>query len=367
MSETLTVDLAKTEPFFGQILDADGHTYTHPSRFDSGEVGADAFMLPFLKRYTASEEFANDRARNREHVWEVKGIGALGAYDPEERLEALDLMGIKAQLLFPAGTNDENLDFQRRTNGRVRAAVRLDMSNPELACKELDRVIALGARHVGLPCDQPPAGVSPAHEMWDPMWARCEEADVVVTLHLGCGGLLTKPGPMMPERGWGDAPSLRNKPAERSGGEEAISPYFMLIAHMGAEVYLQTMVMGGVFERFPRLRFGIIELGAKWIGPCAERMDLWADFMARVGRTYTMKPSEFIRRNVRVTPFWHENVPQIIERYGLEEIYCFSTDYPHLEGSRDPIGKFRKQLKRLPDEYSRKFMIENAQLLFPGL
>jgi hypothetical protein len=96
-------------------------------------------------------------------------------------------------------------------------------------------------------------------------------------------------------------------------------------------------------------------------------MDQWAGFMARVGRTYPMKPSEYVRRNVRVTPFWHEDVPLIIDRYGMEEIYCFSTDYPHLEGHRDPIGKFRKHLDRLPEPYARDFMIENAKWLFPGL
>jgi hypothetical protein len=52
---------------------------------------------------------------------------------------------------------------------------------------------------------------------------------------------------------------LRNKPAFRAGGEEAISPYYMLVTHMAPELFLQTIVMGKVFERFPRLRFGIIE------------------------------------------------------------------------------------------------------------
>ncbi|MNJ00020.1 hypothetical protein D3C73_1592500 [compost metagenome] len=80
-----------------------------------------------------------------------------------------------------------------------------------------------------------------------------------------------------------------------------------------------------------------------------------------------MKPSEYVRRNVRVAPFYHENLPLMIERYGMEEIYVFSTDYPHLEGSRDPIGKFQKWLDRLDPGYARKFFVENGALLFPGL
>ena len=172
---------------------------------------------------------------------------------------------------------------------------------------------------------------------------------------------------MLPPRAWANAPSLKNRPAERSGGEEATSPWFMLVAHMAPEVYLQAMVMGKVFERFPRLRFGIIECAANWLGPCVERMDLWVDFMAKVGVKYPMKPSEYVKRNVRVTPFWHENVPLMIERYGLKEALVFSTDYPHLEGSRDPIGKFRRHAHDVGNNYERAFFVDNAKLLFPGV
>src|SRR3546814_6372637 len=92
-----------------------------------------------------------------------------------------------------------------------------------------------------------------------------------------------------------------------------------LVAHMAPELYLQTMVMGGVFERFPRLRFGIIEFGAGWVGPAVERMDIWVDFQAKLGVKYAMRPSEYLRRNVRVTPFWHEDLTLMVDRFGLKE------------------------------------------------
>jgi predicted TIM-barrel fold metal-dependent hydrolase len=136
---------------------------------------------------------------------------------------------------------------------------------------------------------------------------------------------------------------------------------------MAPEVWLLSMVMGGVFERFPRLALGIIEVGAGWIGPVCERMDAHANLMAKVGRTFPMKPSEYVRRNVRVTPMWAEDLETMIDRYGLEEVYCYSSDYPHIEGSRDPVGKFRKWTDRLPQSYEPKFFIENAGILFSNL
>jgi hypothetical protein len=56
----------------------------------------------------------------------------------------------------------------------------------------------------------------------------------------------------------------------------------------------------------------------------------------------------------------------MIERYGLKEVYSFGSDYPHLEGSKDPFGKFGKHLERLPDGYRRQFFIENNELLLPN-
>jgi hypothetical protein len=70
---------------------------------------------------------------------------------------------------------------------------------------------------------------------------------------------------------------------------------------------------------------------------------------------------------VRVTPFWHEDVNLMVERYGLKEVYVFSTDYPHVEGSRDPIGRFRKTIDRLGSDYEQAFFCDNGALLFPGL
>jgi len=373
--------------FHGELLDADGHVYMEPHALSefAREMGG-ALAEDFYKRHVESDEYAESRAKNREQLWGTKGLSALGAYDPAERREALDMMGVKAQLAFPnTGSaemridsdaarracrfyNDFAVDWTRGAGARARAVAQINMSNVDWAIAELDRVLKTGALAVTLPCHRPPAGVSPAHSMWDPFWARLEEANIPATLHLGASGLLScrnNGDEMFPEFGWGESETLRRTPAQRGGGEEAISPYFMLVAHVGPEVFLQTMVMGKVFERFPKLRFGIIELSAEWVGAAAERMDSWVDFMAKVGVTYEMKPSEFLRRNVRVTPFWHEDLPRIINRYGLEDVWVFSTDYPHLEGSRDPIGKFRKHLSALPEGYDRKFFVENNRLLLP--
>ncbi len=213
------------------------------------------------------------------------------------------------------------------------------MSDADWAIAELERVLKMGAKGVLMGCAQPPAGVATANTVWDPFWARLEEAGVPALLHIGSGGVMTTEAsdPMLPPRGFANAESLRRGFEGRPGGEEAIGPYYVLVCHMAPEVWLMTMVMGGVFERFPKLAFGVIECGASWVGPMCERMDAHADLMAKVGFTYSMKPGEFVRRNVRVTPYWSEDLIKMVDRFtGGSEIYVFNGDFPHIRGQPRP-------------------------------
>lgn len=379
---------AKSDPLFGKLIDVDGHIYMPVDVVEEFSKGlGESSTLEFYKRFVKSEEYKEGIKHNRDDVFAIKGMAALGATDPKDRVEALDLMGTRVQLCFPNTSgkemrlnsdaardsnrevNDYYLDWCKQTKGRVYPALQINMYDPKWAIGELDRVLKKGGvGAINMVCAVPPGGVSPAHSTWDPFWARLEEANVAATIHLGGGGLISMkdPDPMLPERAWGNAESLKVMPAERGGGEEAVSPYFLLVAHVPAEIYLQTMVMGRVFERFPRLRFGIFEFGTAWIGPCVERMDMWAGFQAKVlGRKFEMMPSEYMKRNVRISPFFHENVELQLERYGLEEIYCYSTDFPHLEGSKDPIGKFREVLQKRSEAYQEDFFINNAKWMMP--
>ena len=76
-------------------------------------------------------------------------------------------------------------------------------------------------------------------------------------------------------------------------------------------------------------------------------------------------PSEYVERNVRVTPFAHDPVATFIDRYGLSSVYVFSTDFPHIEGGTDPVGSFLQHTAGLDDATIERFFVENATLLFP--
>jgi len=372
--------------FSGQMLDCDGHLYMEPDVMAEivGDSGG-GWIIDYLREYVGSDADLAAREQARDDMWKVKGISAFGSFEAADRVEALDAMGIHRQLLFPNTTlrelrlhtpaalaacrryNDYVIDWTRRADDRARAVCQINMTDHDAAMAELQRVVDMGARGVLLPCAEPPAGTSPASPVWDDFWRLLEESDTPVFIHIGAAGLASGEAddPMFPSRQWADAPSLHARFPDRPGGEERLGPYFIVVAHLAAEVFITCLVMGGVFERFPGLRFGAVEWGAAWLGPMCERLDRHATLLQKVDVQYPLMPSEYIRRNVRVTPQWAEPVDVLVERYGIGESLVFSTDYPHIEGGRSPVEAFEAMTARVGPTYTREFFVENGALLFP--
>jgi hypothetical protein len=61
------------------------------------------------------------------------------------------------------------------------------------------------------------------------------------------------------------------------------------------------------------------------------------------GSGLSLRPSEYVRRQMRFTPYPTEDVGWIIEQAG-PEVCMFSSDYPHVEGGRRPIERFEASL-----------------------
>jgi predicted TIM-barrel fold metal-dependent hydrolase len=112
------------------------------------------------------------------------------------------------------------------------------------------------------------------------------------------------------------------------------------------EIALAALIFDHILEKFPRLKVGVIELGAVWVPAWLERMEIVVDTFGRTEsrlRALNMRPSDYVRRHVRVTPYPTENVGALIARCGAE-LFMFSSDYPHVEGGRNPLKRFNASL-----------------------
>ena len=124
-----------------------------------------------------------------------------------------------------------------------------------------------------------------------------------------------------------------------------------------------------MFDRFPRLKWGAIELGASWLPSLMKFLDSGCAAFAKEERLQTLSgtPSESLRRQLRVTPYPHEDVRWIMENSG-EEMVLFSSDFPHVEGGRNPLKRFNDSLEGVDARRRRRFYRDNfIDLMGAGL
>jgi predicted TIM-barrel fold metal-dependent hydrolase len=206
----------------------------------------------------------------------------------------------------------------------------------------------------------PPAH-SPSHIALDPVWACAEEAGVPVVLHVGGGGRLLDPHYF--DNGLPPVPDFHG------GAENFRSVDYMAIPYPPMQT-LATMILDGVMDRHPTLKFGVIEQGASWLPGWMRQLDSSADaFRKNEERLQRLSalPSEIVRRQVRVTPYPHEDTGWIIEQSG-PEVCMFSSDYPHVEGGRNPLGRFERSTADCSADELQRFYCDNfVDLMGPVL
>ena len=84
-------------------------------------------------------------------------------------------------------------------------------------------------------------------------------------------------------------------------------------------------------------------------------------------RKLELRPSEYVKRQIRVTPYPTEPVGWIVEQAG-EEVCLFSSDYPHVEGGRNPIRRFEESMSGLGERAKQRFYCDNfVDLMGAGL
>ena len=183
-----------------------------------------------------------------------------------------------------------------------------------------DEAIEMGAAALLVASGCPP-GHSPSHIGLDPVWAARPGGRHPVVFHVGGTGDLIDPN------------YFRNGlpiPPDFHGGEENFrSVDYMGIPGPPAQT-LATMIFDGVLERFPTLQFGVIEQGAIWVPSWMRQMESAFEAFARHEerlQALSLRPSEYVRRQVRFTPYPTEDVGWIIEQAG-PEVCLFSSRLP---------------------------------------
>jgi predicted TIM-barrel fold metal-dependent hydrolase len=327
----------------------------------------------------ASREYRESEAAE---IMNRKNFAATGAFIAEDRSRSLDMIGVASQLVFNTFHNRRLYDWEHAGDldlayGAARAHNRgmiefcsvdprllatcyvplADFERTEAMARE---ALDMGASALLVPSGCP-KGHSPSHIGLDPLWASAQEAGIPVVFHVGGTGDLIDPN------------YFRNGlpiPPDFHGGDENFrSVDYMGIPHPPMQT-LATLIFDGVLERFPRLKIGVIEQGAIWLPSWMRQMESAFDaFLRHEDRlqALSLRPSDYVTRQIRVTPYPTEDLGWITAQVG-DEICLFSTDYPHVEGGRRPVERFERSLGSASEQVRSRFYAENfADLMGRGL
>ena len=288
-----------------------------------------------------------------------------GGYEPAANLLDNEADGVWGSVLYPTEGlmlytqahhelltaccqvyNDWLAEFCAAAPHRLKGVAMLNTDDIAEAVAELERGKALGLAGGLIPTaatpDQPYD--SPAFE---PLWQAAAELGMPLSLHLGAN-----------RRG---ATGVDRDLAR-------IRPSYFAVCEHWVKVSVADMIFGGVFDRHPDLRIGVVEHELGWIPFFLERLDYTYTQRhgnARYARFATAeRPSDFFRRNV-FSSFQDDDLG-IRERatIGIDGI-CWGSDYPHTESTFPRSQQIMAdRLAGVPADEQRKILWHNAARLY---
>jgi predicted TIM-barrel fold metal-dependent hydrolase len=374
---------------WAEYLDQDYHHLLAALREDNQVYPTAIYLLSARRRATDLPEVA-----------EAHRSGYHGLHDPQLRLADMDREGVAAELIYHGDFRLGDM-FHNNTNrayplaaweAGVRAWNRwaadtfgsardrflvvspigpgMDM---ERTVKELAWISDQGfvgtyapgyMVHSGLP--------SLIDEYWEPFWSVCEDRNLGVVVHAGYGW---DQGVVFPQ-----LQSIVDQAAAAAGASDVDS----LLAHadaVGPEAMsffqgfsgsprprraMWQMMLGGVFDRHPRLKLLLTEVRADWVPATLAHLDQIYD-QWRHQLPALRKPSEYWQSNCLAgASFIHRAEVEMRHQIGIEQI-AFGRDYPHPEGTWPNTRDWLRDAFGAVTEAELRLMLGENLIRFLGL
>ncbi len=324
------------------------------------------------------------RADNATQITIRKNFDATGSWIREDRPLALDLLGFDSQLVFDTFASAKAIAIDRTdparavevAHGQRRAmidwcsvdhrllpVVVVPLSDMTAAVRLAEAAISEGAAALQI-SQYCPRGHSHSHVDLEAVWAMCAEAGVPVVLHVAGAGDFV----MSTDYFENGRPAV---PDFHGGDTNFKSIDYMSIPYPVMQT-LSALIIDGVLMRHPKLRVGAIEVGASWLPGLMHMLDSAHTAFGRNEvrlQELDLLPSEYIARQVRATPYPHENTGWVVQQTG-PNVCMFSSDFPHVEGGRNPLGRFERSFDAasITESEKQRFYVDNfADLLGPVL
>ncbi len=288
-----------------------------------GLVGSEA-----NQRWRAQQGLAPDATASIGGTRQHAATGRAGHTDPYERLKDMDADGVEASATYcevsafrylymvkdgwrqaTRAFNDTLAEFASADPGRLVVSYQIPIHDVEAAADEVRRAAAAGCRSLQLPVFPAELGLPDYWDQrYDRLWSVIQDTDMPICCHIGMNTALED--------------IARRDPTPQKG-------IFVPCVPLSAAEAFGMWIMGGVFERFPRLKVVFVEPGLGWVSWWLYIVD---DMALRQGYDFpalSELPSHYFHRNVFLTFIDEPDaVRHAHERLGIENI-MWSSDYPH--------------------------------------
>ena len=342
------------------VVSSDGHAGLQPEKY------RDYLDPQFREAFDVALPIQNEMIAAAEKRFLIAEVNAewrrgrdeelTGAWDSDARIKVIDNDGIAVEVLFPDGITERNTPpfgagFSMSPDNMVpelqwagarahnRWMSEFVAMQPErrigLACvpvfwdiDEAVREIEWAARNGLKGIILPPGWGKQApyhHPRYEPVWAACQDQDIVIHFHSG-------PAPVEDYFG----PMPRTEDSVEMPGSMGI--YVSEVAFFLVRP-LTFLIWGGIFERYPKIKVAMTEGTSIWVPEYLHLLDQryaqtaynqkMGDFQSHL----SMPPSGYFRRNVKLgSSCMPRREAENRHEIGLDNI-MWGSDYPHPEGA----------------------------------
>lgn len=334
-----------------KIVDCDTHITEAPDLFTSRAPAGLKSKVPTVRRVKGVDRwFVGDRdfgtlggnviAANHDKLlgrlaFPTIEEGHSSAHDTKARLQAMDEMGVYAQICYQnsgvtqAGSlmslgdnelavaiikiyNDAAAERQAESGQRLFTMAHLPLWDKALMEAEARRCIDMGLKGFVLP-DTPERLKIPSfmHDYWTPLLEMCADRGTPINFHLNAA---IDPNALA----W-----------EGFAFEQTLSVVATMFS-IGNAATLGNWIVSGRLDRHPKLKIGLIESGMGWVPFALEALEHQFDEMLpSKSKVLQRRPWDYFRDQFWVT-YWFEHVgPKLLlETLGVDRV-LFETDFPH--------------------------------------
>ncbi len=323
---------------------------------------SDADLQQYRKRVRRSSAYATQLlSGSRLHDTERLAFAVERDYNAEAQVMGMDMEGVDLAVLYPTTGLSliarNNLDpqlslaicqaynnwiheFCQYSPDRLKFVVMLPMHDVHLACKELVR----GVRELGAVGSFIRPNLVNGHywhsNYWDPLYRLHEELNVTWGFHEGVAASYSRFTELYGE-----------------------NRFYRHVASHWIEMQqsLIAMIIGGVFEFYPKLRVGFLEAQNSWAPGLLSRIEWdYPQYRESHAPYLSLTPREYFRRNCWAAVEGSE--PEIEATAGLigADRMCISTDYPHFDSNFPHVSE--NLLKNVPRKIAEQILMGGAHL-----